>query len=196
MGMLLYFGWNVLSYLRLKGKLKVSVRWKGNIYIADGIRHPFVLAGFPDKIYLPSNLSEEGAFYILRHEQIHVRRKDPLFNLIAAFILGVYWFHPMVWAGVHYFRKDMEMSCDEAAVTGLDEKGVKAYVLELLHFSVSHEQWMQFPCAFGEKGIVKRAKNLKAEKVRHKGALSLAGAAVVAAAVILIFHVLPRSVGQ
>lgn len=185
-GMLLYFGWNVFSYLKLQRRLKVSIKWKENIYFADGITHPFVLVGFPNKIYLPSSLGEDGVFYILRHEQAHVRRKDPLFNLIATFILGAYWFHPMVWVGVHYFRRDMEMSCDEAAVAGLDAKGVKAYVLDLLRFSVSREQWMQFPCAFGEKGVVKRAMNLKIKKARSKKALGLANAVVVTAAVILI----------
>ena len=152
---------SVVSYIRLKRKLRISVRWEGQVYFADGILQPFVLPGVPCRIYLPSCLGIEGVSHILRHEQIHVRRRDPWLNLLATVILGIYWFHPAVWAGIYYFRRDMEMSCDEAAVAGLDAEGVRAYVLDLLRFSVSQEKWEQFPCAFGEKGVMERMKNLK-----------------------------------
>ena len=186
MGILLYIGWNVSSYIRLKRKLQVAVRWEGNVYFADGISRPFALAGFPGRIYLPSGLSGGEAANILRHERVHVRRKDPWLNLLAAVILGVYWFHPLVWAGVRYFRRDMEMSCDEAAVAGLDAERVKGYIMDMLRFTISRDQWMQFPCGFGEKGVVERAMNLKNRKARAKGPLWVAGAVVAAAAIILI----------
>ncbi len=185
-GMVVFAGWNVVSYIRLKRKLRISVRWEGQVYFADGILQPFVLPGVPCRIYLPSCLGIEGVSHILRHEQIHVRRRDPWLNLLATVILGIYWFHPAVWAGIYYFRRDMEMSCDEAAVAGLDAEGVRAYVLDLLRFSVSQEKWEQFPCAFGEKGVMERMKNLKKGKIKTKAALGMAGVLVAAAALILI----------
>ncbi len=186
MGVSLYLAWYVSSYLRVRRKLRGSMRQEGNVYLADGIRQPFTLAGFPDRIYLPSSLCMGEASNILRHERVHIRRKDPWLNILSALILGVYWFHPLVWAGVHYFRRDMEMSCDEAAVAGMDAEGVKGYVLDMLRFSAGRGQWLQFPCGFGEKGVVGRAMNLKKEKIGAKAALCLAGALVAGAAILLI----------
>ncbi len=186
MGVSLYLAWYVSSYLRVRRKLRGSMRQEGNVYLADGIRQPFTLAGFPDRIYLPSSLGMGEASNILRHERVHIRRKDPWLNILSALILGVYWFHPLVWAGVHYFRRDMEMSCDEAAVAGMDAEGVKGYVLDMLRFSAGWGQRMQFPCGFGEKGVVGRAMNLKKEKIGAKAALCLAGALVAGAAILLI----------
>ncbi len=186
MGVSLYLAWYVSSYLRVRRGLRGVMRQEGNVYLADGIRQPFTLAGFPDRIYLPSSLCMGEASNILRHERVHIRRKDPWLNILSALILGVYWFHPLVWVGVHYFRRDMEMSCDEAAVAGMDAEGVKGYVLDMLRFSAGWGQRMQFPCGFGEKGVVGRAMNLKKEKIGAKAALCLAGALVAGAAILLI----------
>ncbi len=186
MGVSLYLAWYVSSYLRVRRGLRGVMRQEGNVYLADGIRQPFTLAGFPDRIYLPSSLCMGEASNILRHERVHIRRKDPWLNILSALILGVYWFHPLVWVGVHYFRRDMEMSCDEAAVAGMDAEGVKGYVLDMLRFSAGRGQWLQFPCGFGEKGVVGRAMNLKKEKIGAKAALCLAGALVAGAAILLI----------
>ena len=56
----------------------------------------------------------------------------------------------------------------------------------MLRFSAGRGQWLQFPCGFGEKGVVGRAMNLKKEKIGAKAALCLAGALVAGAAILLI----------
>ena len=52
-GMAVLAGYEVYSFFCLKKQLCISVKWKENIYFADGIIMPLVLIGFPDKIYLP-----------------------------------------------------------------------------------------------------------------------------------------------
>lgn len=177
---------NVYDYVRLRKKLCVSMKWKEHIYLADGITQPFVLAGFPCRIYLPSGLGERERRYVLLHEQIHVKRKDAVFKLLASLICCVHWFNPFVWLGVYYFERDMEMSCDEAASDGLDATQKRAYALELLRFSAGKTGWRKLPCAFGEKGVKGRIMNLSEKKRSSKLALALAGAVVALAAVLLV----------
>lgn len=52
-----------------------------------------------------------------------MRRGDAFFALLASAIRCIHWFNPMVWLGLYYFDRDMEMSCDEAASAGTTENG-------------------------------------------------------------------------
>lgn len=185
-GMLLIAAKSGYDYYRLQKKLRICVEWKDHIYLADGIAQPFVMAGFPCRIYVPSQLSEKERRYILLHEQVHVKRGDAFFTLLAAVIRCVHWFNPAVWLGVRMFNRDMEMSCDEAAAKGLDAAEKKAYALELLQFSVRRRRGQRLPCAFGEKGVKGRIVNLSKEKRTSGMAFVLAGAVVVLAAVLLV----------
>lgn len=185
-GMIVFAAKNGYDFYRLRKKLRVCMRWKKYIYLVDGIAQPFVLAGLPGKIYLPSGLCEEKRRYILMHEQVHLRRGDAFFKLIASLICCLHWFNPLVWVGVHYFNCDMEMSCDEAVASKLDAAEKQAYARELLHFSVGRKGRLQLPCAFGERGVKGRIMNLLKEKHHSKAAFVLAGGVVVLAAVILV----------
>lgn len=191
-GMVLFSGYVLFSIVRLKRKLRISVRWKENIYLADGILTPFVLVGFPDKIYLPSDLKKEECRYILMHEQFHIKRKDSLFKLLACLILCIHWFNPVVWIGVSFFSRDMEMSCDEAVAAKLDRNGKREYAKELLRFSVNQKQRFLCSVGFGEKGVRGRIMNLFQKKSKSKGAIILGTSLVILAGVVL----LPDFLGQ
>lgn len=191
-GMAFLAGYEVYCFFRLKKQLCISVKWKENIYFADGIIMPFVLAGFPDKIYLPSGLKKEECSYILLHEKIHVKRKDSLFKLLAFLVLCIHWFNPAVWLGMYLFTRDMEMSCDEAAVAGLGQVGKKGYAEDLLRFAAGRGKQFQCLVKFGEKGVKKRIMNLYQKKTKTKCALVLGSVLVIAAAAVL----LPDFLGQ
>ena len=48
----------VISYMKIKKQVKVSIRLSDNIYICDNITSPFILGIIKPKIYLPSSLTE------------------------------------------------------------------------------------------------------------------------------------------
>lgn len=185
-GVAVFAAKNLFDYCRLRRELRICVECGEHIYLTDGITQPFVLAGFPCKIYVPSGLDEKERHYILLHEQVHVRRGDAFYKLLATAICCIYWFHPIVWLGVFLFIRDMEMSCDEAVFAGLDTAGKQAYALELLCYATGRKALLRFPCTFGEKGVRKRIMNLSRKKRTSRAALTLAGLVIVLAAVILI----------
>ncbi|MEO1084255.1 MAG: M56 family metallopeptidase [Acidobacteriota bacterium] len=67
---------------------------------------------------------------VLAHELIHVRRHDPLRQLLAGAALAVYWFHPLAWLASHRAALSREEACDE----GVLELGLRPsdYAAELL----------------------------------------------------------------
>lgn len=49
---------------------------------------------------------------MLAHEYTHLRRGDPVWNLIAAGVRCLFWFNPLVHIAAIRFRHDQELACD------------------------------------------------------------------------------------
>ena len=116
-GAVLIVTYGIISFIVLKHKMQSSVCAEANIYETKNIKTPFVLGLFSPKIYMPFDLSEQERNYILRHEQTHIRRCDHIIKFTAYFILAFHWFNPLVWLAFRLMSADMEMSCDEHALS-------------------------------------------------------------------------------
>lgn len=77
---------------------------------------------------------EDERRLILRHEQTHLRRGDPLWNLLAEIMLAMFWFHPLAWLALPRFRLDQELACDERVLQLLPHDEIR-YAHTLLHSS-------------------------------------------------------------
>ena len=143
-------GYGVGSYISLKRELIGAVEEKDGIYSCDYIKTAFVLGFLFPRIYIPSDMEEFKKEFVILHEQVHVRRKDSFFRLLAYIALAVHWFNPLVWMAFYLSGVDMEVSCDEA-VMGKTKKDIrKEYAAALLEIATGkHILFAGFP-AFGE----------------------------------------------
>jgi len=60
--------------------------------------------------------SETERRLIRRHEQAHMRRRDPVTNLFVALASIAFWFNPFVHAARRAIRLDQELACDALAL--------------------------------------------------------------------------------
>ncbi len=151
--------YNLITYTRLMSRLMTAVRLEGNIFESDNIRSPFILGFLRPKIYIPFGLSEQERAYILRHERIHLKRKDHFIKLLGLAILVLHWFNPLVWLAFSLMQKDMEMSCDEKVLSESD--GItRDYGMSLLSFAANRRFLSASPLAFSENGVKERIKNI------------------------------------
>ncbi len=155
-GVLAFGLFGLFSVWRLKRKLRMSVRLKDNIYLADGIPSAFVLGVFRPKIYLPSDIDGQSKRYVIAHERAHIRRKDYIGKLAVYCLLCIYWMNPVLWIGYYYFRKDMELACDEMVIGRQDESYRRSYAEALLKLSVSQKGFSKIPLAFAEESPKER----------------------------------------
>ena len=156
-GMMLY---SVMQYLALRRRLVGSVQLKGNIYLADQIDTAFVVGLVRPKIYLPSGVPEKERYYILAHEQHHIRRGDHIIKLLAYLALCIHWFNPLVWLSFVLAGKDMEMSCDEAVIKRLGPDIRADYSASLLRLATHRKILSGMPLAFGEGDTKGRVLNM------------------------------------
>ena len=89
--------WAGVSDLRLRRRLRSSVRLQNGVWLCDEIDTPFVLGLFDARIYLPYGWDDEQNVYILAHEHAHIARGDNWWKLLGWLLLAVYWFHPLLW---------------------------------------------------------------------------------------------------
>ncbi|MCM1282501.1 MAG: M56 family metallopeptidase [Muribaculaceae bacterium] len=183
-GIAAILGCSLVSELRLRHYLKGAEHERDNIYIREGIDTPFVMGCFLPKIYLPKGLKGRELEYILLHEQIHIKRRDPLFRRLAFAALALHWMNPFVWIAFFLSGRDMEMSCDEAVVRRFGEGIKREYSSSLLAMSVGKETGM-LPLAFGERDTRKRIGNILQYK-RAKAGAAAGGLCVLMAALIVL----------
>lgn len=157
-GIMLLYG--VVTYLALKRRLKCAVREQGNIYRMKQLETPFVCGILKPRIYLPLSLQGQEKEYILLHEQIHIRRGDPVIRALSFLALCLHWFHPLVWLAFFLSEKDMEMSCDEAVLRKIGNSVKKEYSASLLSFATGRHMVVGVPLAFGEGDTGGRIKNV------------------------------------
>ena len=76
---------------------------------------------------------------VLAHEGVHARRRDNLWHCAAAAALTVFWWDPAVWLMARLIRRDVELSCDRAAVRRLGESKRAEYANALVTLSTQAE---------------------------------------------------------
>ena len=154
--MLLYA---LVSYLRLRRRVSVSLPIQDHIYLCDAISSPFILGVVKPRIYLPSGLDEVQRQNVLAHEQAHLARRDHWWKPLGFALLAVYWFNPVLWLAYTLLCRDIELACDERVIRTMDESAVKTYSTVLLACSMLRKAAITCPLAFGEVGVKERVKN-------------------------------------
>ena len=154
--MLLYA---LVSYLRLRRRVSVSLPVQDHIYLCDAISSPFILGVVKPRIYLPSGLDEVQRQNVLAHEQAHLARRDHWWKPLGFALLAVYWFNPVLWLAYTLLCRDIELACDERVIRTMDESAVKTYSTVLLACSMPRKTVITCPLAFGEVGVKERVKN-------------------------------------
>ncbi len=152
--------YTLISYLKLKGKIKTAVKLSDNIYQSENVASPFVLGLIRPKIYLPFNMNGQDMEHVIAHEQAHLRRKDHLWKPLGFLILTLHWFNPMVWLGYILLCRDIELACDEKVVKELNNEQRADYSQALLTCSVNRRMIAACPLAFGEVGVKDRIKSV------------------------------------
>ncbi len=172
--------YGVTASLSLKRRIKTAVKAEDGVFESDRIATAFTTGLFRPKIYLPCGLPPEQRELIILHERVHIRRRDYILKPLAFAGLAVQWFDPLIWAAFALMTRDMEMSCDEAAlrICGTDKR--TAYSEALLNASVRGSGIAAWT-GFGESGIKERVKNVLDYKKPKLWATALAAAVMLTA---------------
>ncbi|MDO4293559.1 MAG: M56 family metallopeptidase [Eubacteriales bacterium] len=95
---------------------------------------------------------------ILRHEMIHLKRKDLWFRWALLLAAAVNWFNPVIYIFSGVFNDFCELSCDEKVTENMSESGKYRYSMILIHLAGRYSKQGTLFSAFsrGGKGYMKK----------------------------------------
>lgn len=187
--------YTLVSYLRLRYRVREATPAHEGVWICDHIDTPFLLGLLRPRIYLPSAITEEDTVYVLAHERAHLQRLDFVWKPLAFLLLSVHWFNPLLWLAFVLFARDMEVACDERVIRRFGAGWKKPYSTALINCSVPHSAIAACPLAFGEVGVKSRIRAVLHYKKPAFWVVIAAGILAAAAAVCLLTDPL-SDVGQ
>ena len=174
-------------------KVLVGVDDKVRIRIKEGAETTFLTRMRGQYVIaLESGFDAAERRQVLLHELTHLKHGDLGGNQLAALILAICWWNPVIWLAFRRFRRDMEIYCDYDAARLSGDK--KAYATTLVKAAAGTERFVLGTTSFigGEKEVSVRVKALAAFK---KPKTWIAAAAVLALVIGCVCFVL-NPVGQ
>lgn len=124
----------------------------------------------------------------IRHELVHLRRRDPLFKVLQTLLTAGFWFNPLVWLYCRALDRDRELSCDALVVR--ETRKPRTYAMALLAFCERAAQPARVSQLSGFGSIVRLQRRLEmiaraqTGTPRNRSRLMLAGMALALAAIM------------
>jgi hypothetical protein len=151
---------------------------------------PLVLGVISPKVIVPANFAERfdarQRRLMLAHEYTHLRRGDPVWNLISAAFRCLFWFNPLIHIGANVFRREQELACDDR-VLAARRRSHRSYAAALLALEQNDQTYPAL--TFGPHPLKERIMQISRTKSlgrarRRAGVLAalLLGAALAAVA--------------
>lgn len=151
----------MLLYGLTKSEIRDATPIGDNQFLSDKVLSPAVYGFIRPKIILPKGLRQEDLPYILQHENIHIRRRDNLWRVLAIVTACIHWFNPLIWLMLKAFFADMELSCDERVLKKYGVESQKDYALALVNCEANKTM---LASAFGGAKIRVRIDNILSYK--------------------------------
>ena len=159
-GVICCLAYALISFIRLKMKVRASKKIGRNIYACDEVVSPFILGIFRPVIYIPSGMGRETTDYVIAHENAHLKRGDHFWKPLGFIILSVYWFNPLCWVAYILLCRDIEYACDEKVIRDKDNEYVNSYSQALLDCNAQRKIIAACPLAFGETDVKGRIRGI------------------------------------
>lgn len=163
--------------LHIKGAVRAIEYPQADSPMIIGFLEPVLV--LPEEQYSPEEL-----FFILKHELVHLKRKDVFFKLLFVAANAVHWFNPLIWFMQKEAVVDMELSCDERVTRGTDYAVRKAYTETLLStiYKRGTKRTALSTQFYGGKRIMKkRFNNILAKNGKKNGIVLLICAVILIA---------------
>lgn len=151
----------MILYITTKRGISDAKHLEQNIYLSGKVDSPAVYGITRPKIILPESYQDKDLKYIIKHEKTHIRRLDNLWRIMGFFAAAVHWFNPLSWIFLKAFLTDIELACDEMAISGLETEERKDYARTLLNSTRSKSVLVS---AFGGAKVRTRIENVLSYK--------------------------------
>jgi len=89
--------------------------------ISERAPTPMIIGFAQPRLILPhEQYSEQELHFIIKHELLHLRRRDHWYKLLLVLSAGMHWFNPLAHLMAREANAQLELACDEEVINGTD----------------------------------------------------------------------------
>lgn len=190
-------GWHILTHLRFRKLLLSDAKWcddskiktvwlreqlnaniykeSFDLYISHRVQTPLSIGLLFSTtcVILPDREYTEGELeLVLRHELVHIGRRDSANKLFIVFCTAVLWFNPLMWIAMRRYADDIELSCDETVLLGCSDESRHRYASLLLN-TAGDQRGFTTCLSSSANSLRYRLKNVVAPRKRYIGGVLL-----------------------
>lgn len=138
-----------------------------SLSVGEGLSTSFVVRGLDrgrwggvgEQVVLQEGLTPEQQRLVVLHEVEHVRQRHIGLQALAAGMLYLCIWNPVIWLAYRMTCRDMELACDQGVLAKLDSRGRRAYARTLVELGRERPVWSGVT-TFGENNIAYRVKRV------------------------------------
>lgn len=98
------------------------------VFICEKVKSPICMGCLHPTIFLPDEQMEiQLLAVVLRHELVHVKRKDIWYQMLLLAVRLIHWYQPFAYLMCRCARADMERCCDDTLLEGQSYAYRRAY---------------------------------------------------------------------
>lgn len=140
------------------------------LYTCSVIPNPISIGILKPAILLPDDsYSGKEAYFILKHELIHILRRDTLIKLIKIIVLALNWYNPICYVLNKYLEEWCEASCDEQVLLNATRADRFGYGKLLLKFAEIKTYMPSAINLMGGNNMKNRLKSIIEHRKKHSG---------------------------
>ncbi len=144
-----------------------------NVKLCKAVTTPMVFGIVTPVLLLPCiDFTDAELTIVLRHELVHMRRRDIWYKLLVMTARAVHWFNPMVHIMASAADRDMEFACDAEVVRSQNvdyRRGYCETILRLVHNGRGRGTALSTCFFFSKKTVLERFKGILDEKIKRSG---------------------------
>lgn len=142
-----------------------------NIYKCSIITSPMTVGILKPAILFPEQSCLDRDFYfILKHELIHIRRRDSWMKLVRLIVMALNWYNPFCYILSGYLDQWCEISCDELVVHNSTREDCINYSKLLLKYAAVKRTASDTINMIGGKDNMKdRLHSIMAQRKKYSG---------------------------
>lgn len=144
-----------------------------NVKFCKAVTTPMVFGIVKPVLLLPCiDLTDAELTIVLRHELVHMKRRDIWYKLLVMTARAVHWFNPMVHIMASAADRDMEFACDAEVVRSQNADYRRGYcetIMRLVHNGRGRGTALSTCFFFSKKTVMDRFKGILDEKIKRNG---------------------------
>ncbi len=150
-------------------KEQYGIKRRVFLYEATEGEHTITFGFFRPVIVCGRETTSREAELLVRHELVHIRRRDALWKMLIQLAVMMHWCNPMVWILRRDFEQVCECSCDETVMQDKSDEEVAEYLRLMIEEALekkTEKVSLRWKAGFGDNAqkIKERMDNLMNRK--------------------------------